>query len=127
MFQMGGVGPMQGQTHVFLHYAQEKIPFAIKRYQKETLRLYGVLDRQLADREYLVETLSIADFATYPWVRSHKWAGLSLETLPHLQRWCVTMRALPAVQRGLDVPVPQEIIRQQRKETLETAGKKLFE
>ncbi|CAM2067049.1 Glutathione S-transferase N-terminal domain-containing protein [Sulfidibacter corallicola] len=109
MFQMGGVGPMQGQAHVFLNYAPEKIPFAIERYQKETLRLYGVLDRRLADREYLADELSIADFATYPWVRSHAWAGLDIDHLPHLRAWMDAMAARPAVRRGLEIPKRPEL------------------
>lgn len=104
MLQVGGIGPMQGQANVFFRYAPEKLPYAIERYQKETLRLYGVLDRQLADRPYLVDEVSIADFAAYPWVRGHAWAGLSLEGLPHLQRWLETMEARPGVQRGMAVP-----------------------
>ena len=108
MFQMGGVGPMQGQAHVFLRYAPEKIPFAIERYQKETLRLYGVLNTQLEGRDFLVGDLSIADFATYPWVRAYEWAGLDLEGLPNVARWLDTMAARPAVQRGLAVPVKIE-------------------
>ncbi len=104
MFQVGGIGPMQGQANVFFRYAPEKISYAIERYQKETLRLYGVLDRQLADRPYLVDEVSIADFATYPWVRGYEWAGLSLEGLPHLQRWLNSMETRPGVQRGMVVP-----------------------
>lgn len=106
MFQMGGVGPMQGQANVFYRYAPEKIPYAIERYQKETLRLYGVLDQCLRDREYLADELSIADFATYPWVHSHAWAGLGLDGLPHLARWLAALNARPAVQRGMAVPTP---------------------
>lgn len=106
MFQMGGVGPMQGQANVFYRYAPEKIPYAIERYQKETLRLYGVLDARLRDHEYLAGELSIADFATYPWVHGHAWAGLSLEGLTHLQRWLAALGARPGVQRGMSVPTP---------------------
>ena len=104
MFQMGGIGPMQGQAHVFVRYAPEKIPYAIERYQKETLRLYRVLERQLADRAYLVDEISIADFAAFPWVRRYEWAGLKIDDLPSVQRWLATMEARPAVQRGLNVP-----------------------
>jgi GST-like protein len=104
MFQMGGVGPMQGQANVFYRYAPEKIPFAIERYQKETRRLYEVLDRQLEGRDYLVGEVSIADFATYPWVQGHDWAGISVEGLRHLQRWLSTVEARPGVQRGMAVP-----------------------
>ena len=87
MFQMGGVGPMQGQANVFFRYAPEKIPFAIERYQKETRRLYEVLDRRLGDAPYLAGDYSIADVATWPWVTLHGWAGVELDGLEHLQRW----------------------------------------
>lgn len=107
MFQMGGVGPMQGQANVFYRYAPEKLPWAVERYQKETRRLYGVLDRQLADNEYLAGELSVADFAAFPWVRRHQWAGVDIDGLDHLQRWLDALNARPAVKRGLDVPVPQ--------------------
>ena len=104
MFQMGGLGPMQGQAHVFFRYTPEPIEYAIKRYQKETARLYEVLDKRLKDREYLVDEYSIADMATWPWVRLHGWAGVSIDDLPHLQRWCETMEKRPAVQRGFEIP-----------------------
>lgn len=108
MFQMGGVGPMQGQANVFFRYAPEKLPWAIERYQKETRRLYAVLDRQLAGHPYVAGDLSIADFAIFPWIRRHSWAGVDIGGLEHLERWLADMYARPAVQRGLDVPVPQE-------------------
>jgi len=104
MFQMGGVGPMQGQANVFYRYAPEKIPYAVERYQKETRRLYEVLDGQLKGRDYLVDEVSIADFATYPWVKAYAWAGVSIEGLDNLGRWLETMAARPAVARGLSVP-----------------------
>ena len=107
MFQMGGLGPMQGQAHVFYRYAQEKIPYAIKRYQRETRRLYEVLDRQWEDWEFLVDELSIADFASFPWVRRHEWAGVNIDDLPNLWRWYQNINTRGAVQRGLDVPVAQ--------------------
>ncbi len=106
MFQMGGVGPMQGQANVFFRYAPEKIPFAIERYQSETRRLYEVLDRRLADHEYLAGDYSIADIATWPWVSIHFWAGVEVEGLPHLQRWIEAVRARPAVQAGIAIPAP---------------------
>ncbi len=126
MFQMGGVGPMQGQAHVFLRYAPEKIPFAIERYQKETLRLYGVLDGQLKDREYLVDEISIADFATYPWVRSYKWAGLNVDHLPNLSRWMTAMSSRPGVQRGLAVPAVSERSREEVASEVQEVGKKII-
>ena len=108
MFQMGGVGPMQGQANVFHRYAPERIPFAIERYQKETRRLYEVLDRRLGESEYLAGDYSIADIATWPWVSIHFWAGVEVEGLPHLQRWMDALAARPAVQRGRAVPLPPE-------------------
>ena len=105
MFQMGGVGPMQGQANVFFRYFPEKLPGAIERYQNETRRLYEVLDRRLGEAEYLAGDYSIADIATYPWVRVHDWAGVAVEGLDHLQRWMAALAARPAVQRGLQVPV----------------------
>ena len=104
MFQIGGVGPMQGQAHVFTRYAPEKIPFAIERYQKETRRLYEVYERRLAGRDYLCDQVSIADFATFPWVLSHNWAKVDIDDLPNVQAWLERMLARPAVQRGLAVP-----------------------
>lgn len=108
MFQMSAVGPMQGQANVFFRYAPEKIPFAIERYQKETRRLYEVLESALTQRPFLAGDYSIADMATYPWVRGHEWAGISIEGLPNLQRWLKELGERPAVQRGMDVPA-QEI------------------
>ena len=104
MFQMGGEGPMQGQANVFHRYFPEKIPAAIERYQNETRRLYEVLDGRLAQVEYLAGDYSIADIATFPWVRVHDWAGVSVDGLDHLQRWMAALEARPAVQRGLRVP-----------------------
>lgn len=112
MFQMGGVGPMQGQAHIFYRYAAEKIPYAIDRYQSETRRLYEVLNGRLADNQFLAGELSIADFATFPWVRRHGWAGVGIEDLPNLWRWHQALAGRPAVQRGLDVPIPQETLKQ---------------
>ncbi len=116
MFQVAGIGPMQGQAHVFYRYAPEQIPYAIQRYQQETSRLYQVLDSRLKNHEYLVDDISIADIATYPWVRSYKWAGVSIDELEHLQRWLGVMRSRPGVQRGLDVPVKRE---QKKTQTLD--------
>jgi GSH-dependent disulfide-bond oxidoreductase len=106
MFQMGGVGPMQGQANVFFRYFPEKIPAAISRYQNETRRLYTVLDAQLAKHEYLAGEYSLADIATWPWVRIHGWAGVEIDGLDHLKRWIDAIAARPAVQRGLAVPQP---------------------
>ncbi|MDO8697671.1 MAG: glutathione S-transferase N-terminal domain-containing protein [Pseudomonas sp.] len=104
MFQMGGVGPMQGQANVFFRYYPEKLQGPIERYQHETRRLYEVLDRRLAEVEYLAGDYSIADIATYPWVRVHDWAGVAVDGLTHLQRWMAALAERPAVQRGLLVP-----------------------
>lgn len=112
MFQMAGVGPMMGQAGVFYRYAEEKIPYAIERYQRESRRLFEVLERRLRDHEWLADDYSIADIATFPWVRGHEWIGVSLEGLDGVQRWIERMEARPAVQRGLAVPSeqPQEQI-----------------
>lgn len=106
MFQMAGVGPMQGQANVFFRYFPEKIQSVIDRYQNETRRLYTVLDTRLAESEYLAGEYSIADIAHWSWVRAHAWAGLSLEGLPHLQRWLAAIEQRPAAQKGLSIPHP---------------------
>ncbi len=108
MFQMAGVGPMQGQANVFFRYAPEKIEYAIHRYQNETKRLYTVLDAHLAEREYLAGDYSIADIATWPWAILHGWAGVDIEDLPNLSGWIERVGARPAVQAGRAVPKPLE-------------------
>jgi GSH-dependent disulfide-bond oxidoreductase len=105
-FQVGGVGPMQGQANVFYRYAQEKIPYAIDRYQRESRRLFEVVDRRLAEHEFLAGEYSIADMATWPWIVSHEWSGVPVDGLDHLQRWMGAIGARPAVKRGMDVPKP---------------------
>jgi GST-like protein len=95
---------MQGQANVFFRYFPEKLQGAIDRYQHETRRLYEVLDTRLQAVECLAGEYSIADIATYPWVRGHEWSGVAVDGLPALQRWMATMEARPAVQRGLLVP-----------------------
>ncbi len=104
MFQIGGVGPMQGQANVFYRYTTEKIDYAINRYQRETRRLYEVLNARLEDNEYLAGDYSIADIATWPWVTGHEWAGVDLNGLEHLQRWERSISERPAVQRGITAP-----------------------
>ena len=104
MFQMGGIGPMMGQANVFYRYFPEKIQPAIDRYQGESKRLFRVLDGHLKDHEYLAGDYSIADIANWAWVRTHKWSGVSVDDLPHLQRWLDAIRQRPAVQRGLLAP-----------------------
>ncbi len=104
MFQMASVGPMFGQLNHFKRFAPEKIPYAIERYEKETLRLYGVLDKELADKEFICGDYSIADIATYPWVAIYEFQGLSLDNHPNLKRWVEKIQQRPAVQRGMAVP-----------------------
>ncbi|PIG93788.1 glutathione binding-like protein [Gloeocapsopsis sp. IPPAS B-1203] len=104
MLQMGSVGPMFGQLNHFKKFAPEKIPYAIQRYEKETLRLYGVLDKQLASHEFFCGDYSIADIATYPWVAIYDFQGLTLDNHPNLKRWVETMQQRPAVQSGMSVP-----------------------
>ncbi|MGV3493070.1 MAG: glutathione binding-like protein [Ramlibacter sp.] len=104
MFQMGGVGPMLGQAHHFRLYAPQKVPYAIDRYTNEARRLYGVIDRRLAASEWLGgASYSIADIATFPWLRSWQNQGIVLDEYPHLKRWFDTIAARPAVQRGVQV------------------------
>ncbi|WP_404785929.1 glutathione S-transferase family protein [Altericista sp. CCNU0014] len=104
MFQMGGVGPMLGQYNHFNRFAPEKIDYAIARYRTETLRIFGVLDRQLADRDFICDEYSIADIATFPWIASYEFMGLTLDAHPHLKRWVDTVQQRPGVQRGMAVP-----------------------
>ena len=104
MFQMGGVGPMFGQTHHFLRAAKEPVPYAIERYMAETRRLYGVLNDRLKVHDYLAGAYSIADIATYPWVARHEWHKTDLNDFAHVKRWFDAISARPAVQRGMKVP-----------------------
>lgn len=104
MFQMGGVGPMMGQANVFSRYATEKIPYAIERYQRESRRLFEVLDGQLAREEYLAGPYSIADIANWCWVSTYAWSGVSVDGLSHLRRWLDAVGERPAVKRGRAVP-----------------------
>ena len=104
MFQMGGVGPMFGQVHHFKRAAKEPVPYAIDRYYRECRRLYGVLDVRLEGREHLAGGLSIADFATLPWVFRHDWQEVDLADFPNVKRWYESLMARPAVQRGMDLP-----------------------
>lgn len=106
MFQVGGVGPMMGQANFFFRFLPDKIPAAIARYQTEGRRLFEVLDRQLAQHEYLGGEYSIADIANWCWVRTSKWSGIDTEGLPHLHRWLAAIAERPAVQRGILVPEP---------------------
>lgn len=99
-WQMGGLGPMAGQNHHFNLYAPEKIPYAIERYVKETNRLYGVLNKRLADREFIAGDYSIADMASYPWIVPYKNQGQNIDDFPHLKRWLEAIAARPAVERA---------------------------
>ena len=108
MFQMGGIGPMMGQANVFHRYFPEKIQVVIDRYQGESGRLFGVLDRHLADHEWLAGDYSIADIANWCWVRTHKWSGVNIEPFEHLQRWVAAIAARPAAQAGIKVPFDLE-------------------
>ncbi|EOX3481349.1 glutathione S-transferase family protein [Vibrio cholerae] len=110
MFQMSGVGPMMGQANVFYRYFPEKIQPAIDRYQKEGRRLFEVMDGQLVQNAYLAgDEYTIADIATFPWVRIHEWSGISIDGLTHLQRWMNEIAARPAVVKGLTVPPPSNV------------------
>ena len=103
MFQMGGVGPMFGQANYFFRL-EEKVPYAIERYHKEALRLYGVLEKALGQNEYLAGKYSIADVATYPWVWRHEMHHVKLEEFPHVKAWYDKISERPAVKRGMDIP-----------------------
>jgi GST-like protein len=101
-WQMGGLGPMAGQNHHFNRYAPEKIDYAINRYVNETARLYAVLDKRLADREFVAGDYSIADIAAYPWIVPYESQSQKLEDFPNLKRWFETIQARPAVIRAYE-------------------------
>jgi GST-like protein len=104
MFQMGGVGPMLGQAHHFRIYAPEKIEYAVNRYTNEAKRLYGVIDKQLSQHAWLAgDSYSVADIATFPWLRSWQNQGVELDDYPHLKRWFNEIAERPAVKRGVEV------------------------
>ncbi len=103
MFQMGTVGPLLGQAHHFRIYAPEKIDYAIARYTNEANRIYRVIEKRLGEAEYLAGEYSIADIATFPWVRSHERQGVDIAELPNFVRWFEAIKVRPAVQRGLEV------------------------
>ena len=105
MLQMGGVGPMLGQAHHFLRFNAGKAPYAEQRYAAEAKRLYAVLDRRLADHEYLSGAYSVADMATWPWISRYEWQGIDWADYPNLKRWYLAIADRPAVQRGYDVPM----------------------
>ncbi len=103
MFQMGSIGPLLGQAHHFRIYAPEPIPYAVDRYTREAGRLYGVLDRRLAESAFLAGDYSIADIACFPWLRRPERQGQRHEDFPNLKRWFDTIAARPAVERGVAV------------------------
>jgi GST-like protein len=105
-WQVGGLGPMAGQNHHFGKYAPAPIPYAIDRYRKETSRLYGVLDRELAKSPFLAGDYSIADIACYPWIVPHEDQGQDLDDFPHLKRWFESIKARPAVTRAYAAGAP---------------------
>jgi GSH-dependent disulfide-bond oxidoreductase len=105
-WQMGGLGPMLGQNHHFVQYAPEKIPYAIDRYVKETARLYGVVDRQLADKDYIAGEYSIADMACYPWICGHQKQQQNIADFPNLHRWFDRMHDRPAVIHAYAIELP---------------------
>jgi len=119
MFQMGGIGPMMGQSNVFFRYAPVKLDYAIGRYHRECRRLFEVLDRQLEGREWLCDDYSIADIANWSWVHTYTWSGIDVEGLQNLRRWRKQMRERPAVGRGRDVPGPDTLGRtdEERRQT----------
>lgn len=104
MWQMGGFGPMLGQAHYFRRFAKEQVPHGIERYTNEAHRLYGVLDRRLAQSEFVAGEYSIADMAIYPWAARHDWHGVDLAGHPAVKRWYDAVGARPAVQKGMAVP-----------------------
>ena len=109
MFQMGGVGPMMGQANVFFRYAPEKIPYAIERYQREVRRLFEVMERQLANNEYIAgPEYSIADIALWSWIAGYGWSGVSVDGLTQMKRWMDLIGARPAAQRGRNIPPPSD-------------------
>ena len=109
MFQMGGIGPMMGQANVFFRYFPEKIQPAIDRYQNESRRLFEVLNTHLEKNEWLAGDYSIADIANWCWVRTHKWSGVSIDGLDHLERWKDAMYEQPGMLKGIKVPVEIDI------------------
>jgi GSH-dependent disulfide-bond oxidoreductase len=104
MWQMGGPGPMLGQVHHFVKYNKGKAPYAEERYLKEAHRLYGVLDRRLADREFVADEYSIADIAIWPWISRFEWQTIDMSQYANVKRWYLAIAKRPAVQRGYDVP-----------------------
>jgi glutathione S-transferase len=115
MFQMGGIGPMMGQANVFFRYFPEKIQPAIDRYQNESRRLFEVLDKHLANNEWLAGDYSIADIANWCWVRTHNWSGVDIDGLENLDRWKNDMYEQPGMKKGIKVPLPVENLLKDKK------------
>ena len=109
MWQMGNFGPMLGRGHYFLKFNPGKAPFAEDWFKAEIARLYGVLDRRLADKEFMCGDYSIADMATFPWAARHEWHGIDLKDYPNVLRWYREIAARPAVQKGYGIPKPDSI------------------
>ncbi len=128
MFQMASVGPMLGPAHPFPRYAPEKLTFAIDRYTNEARRIYGVIDKRVGEVPYLAGEYSIADIATYPWIRLHKLQGQDLGDFPNLERWYHAIEERPAVQRGVAVMAGGPPLQPTDKETWSNMfGAKQFE
>ena len=104
MWQMGGIGPMLGQVHHFVKYNKGKAPYAEERYLKEAQRLYGVLDRRLADREFVADSYSIADIAIWPWISRFEWQTIDMNQYANVKRWYTTLANRPAFKKGYKVP-----------------------
>ena len=104
MWQMGGLGPMLGQVHQFVHHNKGVSAYAEERFTKEAKRLYGVLDTQLRDNEFIAGDYSIADMACWPWISRYEWQEVDLSKYPHIQRWYKQLLAREAVQKGYHVP-----------------------
>jgi len=128
-WQMAGLGPMAGQVGHFNVYAPEKVPYAIDRYTRETSRLYGVLDRRLADRAFIAGEFSIADIACYPWIVPYEAHGQDLAEFPHLERWFESMATRPATLRTYEgvenVYAPKQAISEEERKVLFNQGAKV--
>ena len=112
MFQMGGIGPMQGQANVFGRYFEEKIPSAISRYRNECRRLYSVLDKHLENKDWICSEYSIADIANWTWVRIYKWSEVDITGLDNLRSWMDRMQERPACIKGCQVPPRSDSVSQ---------------
>jgi GST-like protein len=128
-WQMGGVGPMVGQSISFNRYIEERVPYAVERYGRESRRLFEVLNLRLEGREYVCDEVSIADFALYPWVRAYKWARVPIDGLDNVQAWLKRVRGRPGVERGLAVGVPKDEVDRwsaERREQYKRGGRSMI-